>query len=119
MTRTARVIGSLPVGLYLYLDDQARVDEPGHDDHGGGGAYGVEQLLVGAADVVHVPGVRDVHPGADDVLTAESHLLQRRERDVEGGDRLLVREPPAIWPFTTEVQPATRTRPLGSSTARE
>ena len=30
-----------------------------------GRAHLVEQLLVGAADVVDVPGVGEVHPGAD------------------------------------------------------
>ena len=44
------------------------------------GPDGVEQLLVGAPDVVDVPRVGEVHARADDVVAAEPQLLQARRR---------------------------------------
>ena len=65
------------------------------------GADVVEQLLVGAADLVHVPGVREVHPGTDDVLASQARLLERVEGGPEGGPEGEERgqqEGPGLWP---------------------
>src|SRR6478609_7231658 len=91
VARVAQVLEVDALDDAALVDDQGGVDEAGHDDHGGGGADVVEELLVGAAHLVDVPGVRDVHPGADDVLAADPDLLEGVEGDLEGGDGLLVR----------------------------
>ncbi len=85
-----------------------------------GGTDGVEQLLVGASDLLHVPGV---------VMYMRVRTTSSRPRpSCCNAANAALKEltacsygpPSTIAPSITEVRPrATSTRPFGSSTARE
>ena len=67
-------------GFGLDLDAPLRVEELFDGDHGGGGADVGEDLAVGAADLLPVFGVGEVHARADDVLEARRRLCGARSR---------------------------------------
>ena len=62
----------------LDLDEQPRVDQRGHLDHGGGRQDLAEGQPVGLAGLRPPGDVGDVDPGLHDVREAGAELLERR-----------------------------------------
>ena len=65
------------------LDQPARVEQGGHDDHGGGGPDGAEELAVHRTDGVGMLGRRHVHACAHDVVQRRAGLAQGAPHDLE------------------------------------